>query len=439
MARAAWLPGRRLSEVVANRSLVSVSGASNKGTVGAVIEQYFGIRPNSDPRPDFHRATIELKTVPLRPRDSKIVPKERTFISMIDYHALPAEEWATAAVRKKLGRILFVYYGWVPDRPMSEFVVSDVVLWDPKESAHERMRVDWEVVRDLVRAGRAEHISESMGTLLAAATKGPGGPPTKSQPFSTALAQPRGWALRPAFTATVLADFRRIKGRLGLVRAAPPTDAEQRAISILMGLVGHRFGDVARAHGIKPSKEKNRAANVIRKVVRTSWKDALKELEAVGLQLRVVPVDAHGSPYESMSFPAFRYQELIREEWPDSELRQSLDRFLIVPLEGGKGLDNLDETVIRRCFIWAPDDGEIDQIGREWTMFRDQIIAGRALSLTPESETKILHVRPHGRDRLDSDPAPIVGPVVKKSFWINKGYVGSVIRRHAPDFRSRQA
>ena len=37
-------------------------------------------------------------------------------------------------------------------------------------------------------------------------------------------------------------------------------------------------------------------------------------------------------------------------------------------------------------------------------------------------------MRPHGRDSTDVDVAPIVGNIVKKSFWLNKNLVSEVLR-----------
>lgn len=67
-------------------------------------------------------------------------------------------------------------------------------------------------------------------------------------------------------------------------------------------------------------------------------------------------------------------------------------------------------------------------MSREWTMFRDEIEAGKALRLTPASRTRYLHVRPKGRTALDTDPAPHVGPVVKKCFWFNRDFVAHILR-----------
>ena len=68
-------------------------------------------------------------------------------------------------------------------------------------------------------------------------------------------------------------------------------------------------------------------------------------------------------------------------------------------------------------------------------MFRDEIEAGKALDLTPASRTQFIHVRPKGRTALDTDPAPGIGPVVKKCFWFNRDFVAEILRRGPGDAR----
>jgi DNA mismatch repair protein MutH len=145
--------------------------------------------------------------------------------------------------------------------------------------------------------------------------------------------------------------------------------------------------------------------------------------------LQVVQADHSLWPYEALSFPAFRFQELIREDWDQSELLSRLDRFLFVPIVGGKSLASVGDCVIRSPFIWRPSEAELSGMASEWTMYRNEIEAGKAPCLTPASKTRYMHVRPKGRTADDTDPAPIVGPVVKKCFWFNRPFVAEILRR----------
>jgi DNA mismatch repair protein MutH len=84
--------------------------------------------------------------------------------------------------------------------------------------------------------------------------------------------------------------------------------------------------------------------------------------------------------------------------------------------------------VIRPPTLWKPSPVELDPLRAEWVKFRDEIRAGRADRLPPASTTRMIHVRPHARDSKDTEEAPGVGPVVKKSFWLNREFVAQLIQ-----------
>ena len=365
--------------------------------------------------------------MPLRPREDEIVVKERVFISMIDYMALDRERWETASVRRKLERVLFIYYQWVPGVPLRDLRVTDVVYWEPPDEVMAMFESDWRAVQRLVHQGRADEVSERLGVGLVAATKGPGGPPARTQPHSDVLASQRAWALKPSFLRSVLEVHRSGTRRIFEVQ----TTMEDRALRSLMRCTGLRVAAVEQSIGLSASGAKNRAARTFQRFVAVRAAVTHRELLDAGVDLRIVQCDESLMPYESLSFPAFRYQELIREDWEQSELLSRLDRFLFVPIVGGKGLGALGDCVVHTPFVWAPSESELTGMSVEWTRFRDEIEAGKALELTPSSRTHYLHVRPKGRDGLDTDPAPGVGPVVKKCFWFNRAFVAAILRRHS--------
>jgi DNA mismatch repair endonuclease MutH len=424
MIRANAMVGRALGDLVTRSGLTSQSGRHTKGTVGEAVEAYFGLEPNPLAEPDFTSAAIELKTVPLRSRDNEIIVKERVYITMIDYVGLDSEEWVSSAAWHKLSSILFVYYEWLPMVALGDLRVTDVVLWNPSPSMNRTLESDWQGIKALVGQGRAEEISQSQGDVLMAATKGPGGPPRRRQPHSDVLVSSRAWALKPAFLRSILEAHRDRASRWSYSAA----ELIGKALIALRPFVERTVGDASRTLGLGPSDAKHRASQVFHNVLAERAGLTHADLGAAGIDLRVVQVDEAMQPYEALSFPAFRYQELIREDWEESELLSRLDRFLFVPIVGGKGLTALDSCIVHEPFSWAPSEAELVGIGAEWTMFRDEIEAGKAAELTPGSKTRYIHVRPKGRTRLDTDPAPGIGPVVKKCFWFNKAFVAGIMQ-----------
>ena len=101
---------------------------------------------------------------------------------------------------------------------------------------------------------------------------------------------------------------------------------------------------------------------------------------------------------------------------------------LIVPVYGDKKTTTQAECRLGHPVFWRPDAGELETTSREWELFRLEIRTGNANKLTPASETVAIHVRPHSRNAADVDIAPIEGPVIKKSFWLNKPFVQKILR-----------
>ena len=148
----------------------------------------------------------------------------------------------------------------------------------------------------------------------------------------------------------------------------------------------------------------------------------------MGLTPRIARVRDDLMPYEALSFPAFRYHSLLEETWEDSDLLARIEYMLLVPVHGQtKGTPQKNCTLGMPVF-WRPSAAELDLIRREWEIFRLEIRDGRADRLTPASQTQAIHVRPHSRDARDTDDAPGLGPVIKKSFWLNKPFVRDILR-----------
>lgn len=162
-----------------------------------------------------------------------------------------------------------------------------------------------------------------------------------------------------------------------------------------------------------------------------SVKAPIAEFEEMGVTIRTTRVSQDLRPYEAMSFPAFRYMELIEEEWEDSDLLSRLDGLFIFPLEGRRKNSAPNECVISKPLLWRPSRAELEVAEREWTMFRDLIAGGKAAQLPTAAGTTMIHVRPHGRDSSDTDLAPKVGPLVKKSFWLNQSFIQDLLLRAA--------
>ena len=81
-----------------------------KGSLGNLIEEkYFHYAANSDSRPDFHEAGVELKVTPYKINsDGSFVAKERMILTMIDYFSVVNEEFEDSHMWRKCRLILCI-------------------------------------------------------------------------------------------------------------------------------------------------------------------------------------------------------------------------------------------------------------------------------------------------------------------------------------------
>jgi len=431
--RAESLPGRLVGSL---EDLVGGRSGQGKGDVGLKVERFFGIAQNAISEPDFPAAGIELKVVPLVHRGGSMRVKERTVISMIDYNSLALETWTDAHVRRKL-HILFVFYEHLPDESKTLFPIRAVLLWSPNALTEALLQADWDRVRIKVRQGRAADLSESDGRVLGPCTKGTDSTTLRAQPFSSVRAKSRAFALKPAFTFQLYKDAvgraEKVESLAENVGLAEFDDFERVLLSRFDPYLGRTVGEVADELKVPPSAAKSYAAAVVRRIFGAKdFNSKIIEFQDTGLTLRISRVTPGLDPYESLSFPAFVISELLEESWEDSDLLSRVEYMLMIPVIGETKRTKQAACVLGAPVFWRPDVDQIEIIRREYEIFRTEIRIGHADRLTPASATSIIHVRPHGRNARDTDVAPAIGPVVKKSFWINKGYVSQILRQQVP-------
>ena len=437
MARAEGLVGHPIKASLSQFKKVSETPRGDKGGFGLLVERYFNISQNSDSAPDFTAAAIELKSVPLmrRSRAGGFRAKERTTVSMIDFHALVGERWETASVRPKLAQILFVFFEHLPGRSVEEFPVLALELWRPDTALTFDLQRDWEVVHRKVGAGLAHEISEGDGVILGAATKGANAAKVVSQPRSPIPARSRAWALKASLTSALydrIAGAGRRHGTLSLrdqLGLSLESDFESEVLTRLNRFAGRTLSEIAEVIGADLSNAKGAANRIVRRALGiVDDKVRLKEFEDRGISIKTVPVAPDGSTYEAMSFPYFRYKEYAAEDWEDSTFLSHIQRLLVVPILRATKSTPLPNRLMGRAFFWSPSAADLTIIREEWTRIRDLIRGERADALPSYGATELIHARPHARDARDVDEAPGLGPLPKHCLWLNPSYTARIVR-----------
>ncbi|MGI6230706.1 MAG: Sau3AI family type II restriction endonuclease [Tractidigestivibacter sp.] len=402
-----------------------------RGSFGnAVEEYYFEYKPNSDSAPDFPEAGLELKTTPMR-RDSRgrLVAKERLVITMIDYMSVVGETFETSHLMDKASSILLISYLWERGRDPLDYKVILAERWGLPEEDMAQLRLDWETVVGKVRSGHAEDISGSDTLYLEACTKAADSSVRRPQPFSAVPAKPRAWALKASYMTAVetglLERRQRIRrseserelGLLELVRAR-----FRPYLGLTQGELYARL-ELARPGGALP---KDAGALVTRKVLGIDDGNEIEEFAKAGIRTKTIRLRRNGRPKEAISFPSFDYFDLEATPFEDSDFYGYLQRrwLFVIYREVGDGEFRLSDVM-----LWQMPDSDIPEARRCYEQMREYVREGRADVSVKVTENRCCHVRPHARNSRDTRPQPHGEPVVKKSFWLNQGYIADEIRR----------
>ncbi len=422
----------------------AILASGGKGALGNAIEAgHFYYRPNSSAKPDLGWA--ELKCTGLLPDgEGGYRAKERLVICMINYggnaaSSIPCvvEESAEEShAFRKLTSILLVFYDYAKHTESAELLDARIRLaglWVPEPEDILSFKQDWEVIREYVKQGRAHELSEGLTPMLGACTKSSDSSVRVRQGYGSELAKPRAFALKQAFVTEIFRQLsvsqgarqpdevvsepfiNDMKSKKNIEQAVAEAAVRYRGMStteieLKLRLEG-KFGGKS-VHSLRMNKFVNTLASGDQFTPIGSLSDFRKS----GLTVKVVRILKNGQAAESVSFPAFEYDQVAAEdEWEESSLYQDLvKRFLFVFLRDYK---DGNPPVFDRAVFWSMPEDHLDLTKEVWEDTVRLIRSRRLEELPREAETYAVHVRPHDRRRY---------PGFKRSYWLNKSYVSTI-------------
>jgi DNA mismatch repair protein MutH len=159
---------------------------------------------------------------------------------------------------------------------------------------------------------------------------------------------------------------------------------------------------------------------------------AVPDFEALGIELKTLPVDLTGRPRESTFVCTITLAELLTVEWQASRVRHKLSRVLWVPVESAK-----DMLLAGRRFgtplFWSPNDEELSALRFDWEELTG-LVAQRGLDAVTAHIGRCLQIRPKARDSRarrrgeDSDGVPLA--VMPRGFYLRSTFTEAILQRY---------
>ena len=445
---ASHLEGQSLNEAIPNYERTFDGG---RGTFGLILETgYFGLERNNDSKPDFNQAGLELKSSPLkRINNGEFRAKERVSLSMIDYGKIAYETGPlfSTSFWTKIHKILFVFYEYSPHLNVLEYPIRLVSLWEFPEADKLVMAKDWELIKSYVDKGQAHLLSEGLTNYLGAATKGASSNDLTSQPYSSEMAMRRAFSLKTSYVNKIIKMLLR-NTEDNLFSSLTSEDLtsqtlENAFISRADKFIGKSLNEIRSQFSEHEFNMESYSvyAKVTKLILGSSNENYPSELVNADITVRTIRLKTNGVPKEAVSFPSFKYLDIIEESWLDSYLFELLDSkkflFSIFAIEN-------DELIFKGFRFWSMPHKDIQICKKVWEHTKYTIQEGeivrevtrskRFTNFKKSSDKMIIHVRPHASNSQDTYPLPVKDKLTglkkytKHSFWLNPLYLAEILK-----------
>lgn len=421
--------------------LVSHENKKRKGGLGELVEErYFHYKANNDSVADFEKAGVELKVTPYKINKNKsIVAKERLIITMIDYFSVINQSFFESNLWRKTELILLIYYLYedtISNR--LDYKIGYVKLFTPPEKDLSIILEDYNNIISKIKEGKAHELSEADTLYLGAAPKASTSKDRRKQPFSEELAKPRAFAFKNSYMTYVLNNYiiNSNEEHESIIKSKINISFEDYVIQRIESYKNHSIEDLCRKFEIDFSKKpKNIEAIVAYKILGIKGNHAEEFLKA-NIVVKTIRINKNGKIKEHMSFPTFKFKELVEEIWDDSTFGNYLreTKFLFVVYK----FDENNILRLKGSQFWNMPSQDIEtDVYKVWEKTREVINEGikievknrrRFNNLPGSSENIVCHVRPHGRDGNDTYDLPNGDKYTKQSFWLNNSYILSQLR-----------
>lgn len=409
----------------------------SKGSLGQLIEKHFFFYDiNSKSEADFNEAGVELKVTPYTKKaNGDLRAKERLVLTIINYMKdYEEEDFLKSHVYEKCALMLLIYYLYEHNKDRLDYVINYIKLFQFPEEDLEIIKNDYKIIIDKIKKGKAEEISEGDTNYLGACTKGANANSLREQPFSDKKAMQRAFCLKNSYMSYILNHYivnktEKYESVIKDAKILREQTLEQYIISKLQPYYNQDIEFLKHKFNIPYQVSNKSFTYLLAKGMLEVVNEKIEEFEKANIKIKAIRLRPDGMPKESMSFPTFKYTEIINENWLDSELYEtfSTTKYLFMIYQY---LDD-NTLVFKKAMFWNVPEKDLNtEIKRVWENTVEKIKNNEYDNLPKISESPILHVRPHGQNKNDTYPTLDGKNSTKKCFWLNASYIKQQIEEN---------
>ena len=430
---------------------------SAKGGVGQMVEEnVFEYSANSESQPDFPNLGIELKVSPMvKRKDGTYKAKERMVLNIINYMTENLDSFYDSHLWYKNKEILMMFYEHNYNLPKQSWFLQEILDYTWPEKDLEIVKNDWKIITDKIKKGKAHELSESDTMYLGACTKGANAESSyRNQPYSDIKAKQRAYSLKQSYVNYILAHYVFNKENDEPLIKDEAVLKDKSFFNVILDMikpyVGKTQKELVSLFEIKESKQTN--ASIVKKIFKING-DISKTEEFLKANIipKTIRIESNGTIREHMSFPTFRFKEIINQTFEESDFGNILltGKFMFIIFQ--KVDDTEENSIFKGVVFWSMPYEDIIEARKCWENTKQKIING--IKFIPTSrgyendfpstkDNMVSHVRPHASKSYykfengvekgnpsDGDELPDGRWMTKQCFWLNRGYIKSVLQK----------
>ena len=417
-------------------------GTGGKSLFGALVEEYYyDIHPGNASLPDFPEAGVELKTTPVkRLQSSEYSAKERLVLGIINYITEKDKTFESSSFYTKNSKLMVISYVHQDDTEVGDLSVKMARLIEFEKLPAEDQKIireDWEKIAKKIREGKAHEISEGDTLYLGACTKSDTSATLRAQ-IGAEKAKPRAYSFKGGYmTALIRRDLEGVPSdderAVKHDEEKKPQTFEEIVVSKFDQFLNKTVEEIAEILKSDINMEdKANIATLARRMMGVKGKE-ISEFEAAEVSMKTVRLEMDGKPEQHMSFPAFKFKEIINQRWdsedgeliPRAEFRNQIEkRFFLVVFQRDKSGDQR----LKKVMFWTMPYEDMLEAEKVWKAAARNIRNEELDHLPGITENRVAHVRPHGRDGDDLDETQSGNKKTKQCFWLRNTYIASIVK-----------
>ena len=439
--------GKSVNDILNTEVITIEDKEANKGGLGQLIEKYlFGMDNNSDSEPDFMPAGIELKVTPYKKiKGGKLSAKERLVLNIIDYMTEYKNTFRSSHFWYKNNKIQLLWYLWEANKDKKDLIITHEKLLElDKNEDLKQIEEDWNFIINKIREGKAHEISEADTMYLGACSKGANALSTREQPFSDIPAMQRAFCFKNSYMTQLVRKYIGDYSNVEKILKGTNDTFNEFVLNIIAKYKGKSQNELMKEFNID-TKAKNVNSMLISRMFNVKSKlSETEEFQKAKIIPKTIRIEENGRIKESISFPYFKYTEIVNQDWETSDLREELETtkymFFIFKMENG-------EYIFKGIKLWNMPEIDIETSVMEmWKETYNTIKTGnivksiengiRKTNFVGMSENNVCHVRPHGRNASDVCKLPVADRLTgateytKHCFWINNNYIRKIFNEY---------